>query len=82
MGLQEQLDTMRDQSRGTMSEETRGIMARALEQLEAGRLLQKALGPGARMPEFSLEDSAGRVLRSQELLQAGPLVINFYRGSW
>jgi hypothetical protein len=73
---------MKEESRGKMPEETLQIMARALEQLKATGQLQKALGVGANMPEFSLEDSRGATFRSQDLLKQGPLVVNFYRGNW
>lgn len=82
MTLQERLKAMKEAARGKMSEETRAIMARALEQLKATGQLQRALGSGATMPEFTLEDPDGKLFRSHELLQKGPLVVNFYRGSW
>jgi len=82
MTLQEQLNAMKEEARGKMSAEIRAIMARALEQLKATGQLQRALGPGAMMPEFALEAPDGKLFRSQELLQRGPLVVNFYRGSW
>src|SRR5215470_6546809 len=33
-------------------------------------------------PEFALPDTEGRFTLLSELLQRGPLVINFYRGQW
>lgn len=82
MSLQERLNAMKEAARGKMSAEIRAIMARALEQLRATGQLQRALGPGAVMPAFALEDPDGKLFRSPELLQQGPLVVNFYRGSW
>ena len=37
---------------------------------------------GARVPEFALPDSSGRLVRSSDLLALGPLIINFFRGRW
>jgi hypothetical protein len=82
MNLQQRLQTMKEASRGKMSPETRAIMARALEQLAATQPLQRALGSGDRAPDFSLQDHAGTSFDSRHLLEQGPLVVNFYRGSW
>jgi peroxiredoxin len=38
--------------------------------------------PGTKLPEFTLPDATGISVSSSELLEAGPLLINFYRGSW
>jgi peroxiredoxin len=41
-----------------------------------------ALKNGNAFPEFALPDATGRFALSSDLLQRGPLVINFYRGRW
>jgi len=82
MGLNEKLTAMRDASRGKLPEETRRIMAEALQSIEATGQQQRALRAGDRAPDFVLEDHAGRPWSSAELRDLGPLVINFYRGSW
>jgi hypothetical protein len=82
MNLQQRLHTMKAASRGKMSPEILAVMTRALEQLEAGQLLQNALGRGDRAPDFSLQDHGGNSFDSRQLLEQGPLVVNFYRGSW
>ena len=37
---------------------------------------------GEQLPAFTLPDATGKMVSSDELLAQGPLVINFYRGSW
>ena len=37
---------------------------------------------GERAPEFRLPDTSGKIVRSDDLLRSGPLVLTFYRGSW
>lgn len=44
--------------------------------------VQNALKIGDEIPEFSLEDSNGKVISSSELLQKGNLVVVFYSGAW
>ncbi|MGI4748425.1 MAG: peroxiredoxin-like family protein [Janthinobacterium lividum] len=50
--------------------------------LIAGGQAERAMKAGERAPAFRLPDSAGRIVRSADLLAAGPLVLAFYRGSW
>jgi len=82
MSLNEKLRAMKEASRGKLPTETLQVMAEALKTVEATGQQERALKTGARAPGFSLEDPAGNVWSSGELLQRGPLVINFYRGSW
>lgn len=44
--------------------------------------VQNALKIGDQIPEFSLEDSNGKVVSSNELLEKGNLIIVFYSGAW
>ena len=41
-----------------------------------------ALNVGAKMPEFTLNDSLGKAVSSKDLLKQGNLVVVFYRGAW
>ncbi len=82
MTLNEKLRDMKSASRGKLSSEIQQIMADALNAVEATGQQQRALKSGDRAPVFTLEDHAGKLWSSLELLQQGPLVVNFYRGSW
>ena len=48
----------------------------------AGDAAKNALNVGAKMPSFSLKDSNGKTVNSDDLLKQGNLVVVFYRGSW
>ena len=80
MTLGEQLDTIRDRTMQTV----RGLAAwqEVMERLEAGAIEAGALAVGAPITPFLLPDSWGRLVSSDELLAAGPLVISFFRGDW
>ncbi len=41
-----------------------------------------ALNVGAKMPEFNLSDSHGKMVSSKDLLAQGNMVLVFYRGAW
>jgi hypothetical protein len=82
MTLNERLREMKALSRGKLPAETQQIMADALQAVESTGQHQRALKAGDRAPGFTLEDHSGRLWSSLELLRQGPLVVNFYRGSW
>ncbi|ALC16509.1 hypothetical protein DSOUD_1731 [Desulfuromonas soudanensis] len=82
MTLNEKLLGLKAASRGKLSAETQKIMADALSAIEATDQKGRALAPGDAAPAFTLADHAGRLWTSTELLKEGPLVVNFFRGSW
>jgi len=53
-----------------------------LQALTSSRQAERALGAGARLPDFTLRDTDGAPVSAAELLSIGPLVITFYRGVW
>ena len=46
------------------------------------RVAEDGLGVGDYLPDFALEDAAGRTWTSGELLDRGPLVLALFRGDW
>ncbi|MGI8788388.1 MAG: peroxiredoxin-like family protein [Pyrinomonadaceae bacterium] len=50
--------------------------------ISAEEASKTALNVGAKMPAFSLSDSAGKIVNSDDLLKQGNLVVVFYRGAW
>ncbi len=82
MNLNQRLRGMKEAARGKLPSETVQIMSDALDTLEATGQQQRALKAGDLAPDFVLEDHAGQLWSSRSLLQQGPLVVNFYRGSW
>ncbi len=53
-----------------------------VEELRASGIAQRVLAVGDRAPEFELPDANGKPVRSADLLAAGPLIIDFFRGRW
>lgn len=80
--LQEQLDAITANTRALVQPERLAIGERAVEELFASGIGQRILPVGAQAPAIALPDSAGRLVRSSDLLALGPLVINFFRGRW
>jgi peroxiredoxin len=53
-----------------------------LDRLRMMRVTEDGLGVGDSLPDFALEDGAGRTWTSAELLDHGPLVLALFRGGW
>jgi peroxiredoxin len=87
MALQDRLDVFKaDFVAGRLAlkptKERLALMERATRDLIETGQAQRAKKAGDRAPEFSLQDGAGNLVSSRELLAGGPLVVSFYRGVW
>jgi peroxiredoxin len=80
--LQDQLDEITANTRRLVQAERLAVGERAVEELFHSGIEERILPVGAKAPEFVLNDTAGKKLRSADLLALGPLVIKFFRGRW
>jgi peroxiredoxin len=80
--LQDQLDEITANTRHLVQAERLAIGEKAIEDLFASGVEQRILPVGAQTPQFALNDSNGKLVRSSDLLSLGPLVIKFFRGRW
>jgi peroxiredoxin len=80
--LQDQLDQITANTRHLVQPERLAVGERAVSELFASRIEERILPVGATAPEFALKDSNGKLVRSRDLLESGPLVIKFFRGRW
>jgi len=80
--LQDQLDEITAKTRELVPSERLAVSERAVEELFASGIEEHILPVGALAPEFELYDATGRLVRSQDMLALGPLVIKFFRGRW
>ena len=65
-----------------MKGEARVAYDEFLHRMDAAQVASKALREGERMREFLLPNTEGRLVHSNDLLAAGPLVVTFFRGEW
>ena len=82
MGLQEKLNALREKFEASAPKDALGVMHRATEDLKNSHIFENALNVGDKMPDFSLTNSEGQVVRPYDLLSGGPLILTFYRGKW
>lgn len=80
--LQDQLDEITARTRDLVQPERLAVGERAVQDLFATGIEEKILPVGATAPEFALKDANGKLVRSADLLNLGPLVIKFFRGRW
>ena len=80
--LQDQLDEITANTRDLVQADRLAISERSVEELFATGIEDRILPVGALAPEFALHDATGRLIRSQDMLALGPLVIKFFRGRW
>ncbi len=80
--LQDQLDEITANTRHLVQADRLAVSERSVEELFATGIEDRILPVGALAPEFDLQDARGRMVRSQDMLALGPLVIKFFRGRW
>jgi len=80
--LQDQLDEITQNTRRLVQPERMEVSERAVAELLNSGIEKRILPVGAAAPEFALNDSSGRLVRSADLLSLGPLVLKFFRGRW
>lgn len=80
MSLKDDLDKIR--AHGNADERIRLAYEAVVRQLGRAETADRALKAGDPMPSFMLPNAEGHIVFSDELLKRGPLVVNFFRGSW
>jgi len=80
--LQDQLDEITANTRNLVQPERMALSERAVHELLNSGIEDRILPVGATAPDFVLNDTSGRPVRSADLLALGPLVIDFFRGRW
>lgn len=82
MSLESKLAEIRANSAENFPADVLEKMSRATAELRESGLGESALSVGAKMPPFVLSDTEGEMVDSNHLLERGPLVVTFYRGTW
>lgn len=80
--LRDQIAAFQHQSLSRMPAELLGTLRADTRRLVQSEVVARALSTGRLAPSFVLPNAVGAVVRSEDLLRQGPLVINFYRGAW
>ncbi len=82
MSLEDKLSQLREASAGKFPAEIKEKMHRATKELRESGILETTIKVGDKMPSFSLPNTNGEMISSDDLLANGNLVVSFYRGVW
>lgn len=82
MNLDLELKAVTESVRQQAPAEVFATMEAATAKLVESEFTKLALQVGQRMPDFTLPDATGKIVRSVDLRQQGSLLITFYRGNW
>ena len=80
--LREQFAERKEMIERYVPGETRAVHARVVAELKASGIERRALSAGATAPAFELKGHNDKIVRSEDLLANGRLVICFFRGRW
>ena len=80
--LAEELAARAAASAAKMPGARKAAFGRSLEELAASGIADRALTVGDTAPDFTLPNAVGAKVTLSDLLEAGPVVVSFYRGAW
>ncbi|MEM9212853.1 MAG: peroxiredoxin-like family protein [Cyanobacteria bacterium P01_F01_bin.150] len=70
------------QFRQKVADPIKATMATATQNLIDSGIADRTLKEGETLPDIQLPNATGQIVAIRDLLQAGPVVISFYRGGW
>lgn len=82
MSLQVELDELYQGFTQKVPPDVLNTMLDATRRLVDSGIAEKSLKTGEKAPDFNLPNPSGESVRLQNLLEKGPVVLNFYRGGW
>ena len=81
MSLEESLAKLRQLSKERYGEERNKMVAAMQEQKESG-IVERAIKVGDKLPAFALPNAKGEIVKSDDLLAQGAVVLTVFRGHW
>ncbi len=83
MPLQPRLDEITQNTRKLVQPERLALSEQLITDLFASHIEDNLIAVGAQAPSFQLPDArSGNIVRSEDLLALGPVILNFFRGRW
>lgn len=82
MTLQQTLDELKQGAMERIPAEKLSVLLKATEELSQSGIVEKVIQPGTSLPAFALPNQNGEVIRSEDLLAQGAVVLTVFRGHW
>ena len=80
--LKEKLQEMVAKSASKVPEQAKAVMAAGTKAVANSIASRQIPAVGDVLPSFELPDSQGLVLKSNDLVNDGQLILTFFRGGW
>ena len=82
MTLKAKLDEMKAAAMQRIPAETLEQMLAATNELRDSGILDGVIKAGTKLPPFELKNQNGELIRSEDLLAKGAVVLTVFRGHW
>jgi len=82
MSLQKELEERFNTVSQKVPQDILNTMLDVTRRLVESGIADNSLKVGDKVPDFNLPNAAGEEVRLKELLDKGPVILNFYRGGW
>ena len=82
MSLEEKLAAIREGSAKRIPPAMQTVMHEATDRLRRSGMLDHVIKPGAKAPDFALQDQNGQMVTLSALLISGAVVVSIFRGFW
>jgi hypothetical protein len=82
MSLEKKLAAIREGAAKRIPPERLAIMHDATERLRQSGIMDRVIKPGARAPDFTLNDQNGNPIALSALTARGPVLMSVFRGFW
>ena len=82
VSLEEKLAAVRESAAKRIPADRLAIMHNATERLRRSGILDRVIKPGARAPDFTLNDQNGAAVTLSAKLATGPVLMSVFRGFW
>jgi hypothetical protein len=82
MTLKQKIEAYKEGFKKKAPQEAQEIMHRATNDLQNSPQMINTIKVGDMAPDFSLKNTANNDMVLSDLLDRGPVVLNFYRGRW
>ena len=82
MSLQKELEERFNMVSKKVPQDVLNTMLDVTRRLVESGIADHSLKVGDKVPDFNLPNAAGEEVRLKELLDKGPVILNFYRGGW
>jgi len=82
MSLREKLEQIRTGAASRIPPDKLATMHRATDDLRRSGIVERAIAVGATLPPFSLLNTRGERVESQNLFERGAVVLTVFRGHW